>query len=138
MGGVRRVSSGAPWEARVGYCRAVRSGPHIWVAGTVAVGDDGQVHGPGDVEAQTARCIAIIARALEQLDADLSHVVRTRAFATRMTTEAQAGFARAHRAAFGAHPPASTLVGVAALAAPEYLIEIEADAYLPDSHGQAA
>ncbi|MEE2567718.1 Rid family hydrolase [Hyphobacterium marinum] len=133
MSGVQRVSTGAPWEARVGYCRAVRSGPHVWVAGTVAVGGDGQVHGPGDIEAQARRCIAIIAGALEQVGADLSHVVRTRAFATDMSADAQAAFARAHSAAFGAHPPVATLVGVAALAAPEYLIEIEADAFVSGS-----
>lgn len=133
MSGIQRVSTGAPWEARVGYCRAVRSGPHVWVAGTVAVGEDGEVHGPGDIEAQARRCIAIIAGALAQVGADLSHVVRTRAFATDMSVGAQAGFARAHSAAFATHPPASTLVGVAALASPEYLIEIEADAFVPDS-----
>jgi len=133
VSGVQRVSTGAPWEARVGYCRAVRSGPHVWVAGTVAVGEDGQVHGAGDIEEQARRCIAIIAGALEQVGADLSDVVRTRAFATDMSAGAQAAFARAHSAAFGDHPPAATLVGVAALAAPEYLIEIEADAFLSDT-----
>ena len=130
MSGVQRVSSGAPWEARVGYCRAVRNGAHIWVAGTVSVGDDGQVHGRGDMEAQTARCIAIIKKALGELDADLTHIMRTRVFVTDMSAEAQAAFGRAHSAAFGDHPPASTLVGVAALASPDFIVEVEADAFV--------
>lgn len=126
---VERVTSGAIWEDRVGYRRAVKSGPHIWVAGTVAVEPDGQAIN-GDMEAQTRRCIEIIESALKELGADLSHVMRTRIFVTDMSSEAQAGFARAHSAAFGKHPPASTLVGVSALAAPEFIVEVEADAYL--------
>jgi enamine deaminase RidA (YjgF/YER057c/UK114 family) len=127
---VERVTSGAVWEDRVGYRRAVKCGPHIWVAGTVAVGEDGQAVAL-DMEAQTRRCIEIIEAALKELGANLSHVMRTRIFVTDMSVEAQAGFARAHSAAFGDHPPASTLVGVAALAAPEFIVEVEADAFLP-------
>jgi len=129
---VERVTSGAVWESRVGYRRAVKNGPHIWVAGTVAVGEDGQPL-PSDMEAQTRRCIAIIEVALRELGADLSHVMRTRIFVTDMSADAQTGFARAHSAAFGDHPPASTLVGVAALAAPEFIVEVEADAFLPEA-----
>jgi enamine deaminase RidA (YjgF/YER057c/UK114 family) len=129
---IERVTSGAVWEDRVGYRRAVKNGPHIWVAGTVAVGPDGQALG-GDMEAQTRRCIEIIEAALKELGADLSHVMRTRVFVTDMSAEAQPGFARAHSAAFGDHPPASTLVGIAALAAPEFIVEVEADAFLPEA-----
>ncbi|GJL97792.1 MAG: hypothetical protein DHS20C06_16090 [Hyphobacterium sp.] len=128
---IERVTSGAIWEDRVGYRRAVKYGPHIWVAGTVAVGTDGAPLAL-DMEVQTRRCIEIIEAALKELGADLSHVMRTRVFVTDMSAEAQAGFARAHSAAFGKHPPASTLVGVAALAAPEFIVEVEADAYLPE------
>ena len=59
-----RISSGAPWEGRVGYCRAVRSGPHIAVSGTAPVGDDGEVVGVGDAYVQARRCIEIIEKAL--------------------------------------------------------------------------
>jgi len=127
---VERVSSGAVWEDRVGYRRAVKDGPHIWVAGTVAVGDDGQVFAPGDMEAQTRRCLEIIEGALAQLGATMRDVRRTRVFVTDMSAEAQAAFARAHSAVFGEFPPASALYGISALAGPDFLVEVEADAYL--------
>lgn len=127
---VERVSSGAVWEGRVGYRRAVKEGPHIWVSGTVAVGEDGQPFAPGDMEAQTRRCLEIIEAALAQLGANMSHVRRTRVFVTDMSPEAQAAFARAHSAVFGDFPPASALYGISALAAPDFLVEVEADAYL--------
>ena len=127
---VERVSSGAVWEDRVGYRRAVKDGPHVWVSGTVAVGEDGQPFAPGDIEAQTRRCLEIIESALEKLGASLRDVRRTRVFVTDMSPEAQAAFARAHSAVFGAFPPASALYGVSALAGPDFLVEVEADAYL--------
>ncbi|WP_420431867.1 RidA family protein [Hyphobacterium sp.] len=127
---VERVSSGAIWEDRVGYRRAVKDGPHIWVSGTVAVGGNGQPFAPGDMEAQTRRCLEIIESALEKLGASLLDVRRTRVFVTDMSPDAQAAFARAHSAIFGEFPPASALYGVSALAGPEFLVEVEADAYL--------
>lgn len=127
---VERVSSGAVWETRVGYRRAVKDGPHIWVSGTVAVGEDGQPFAPGDMEAQTRRCLEIIEAALVQLGANLRDVRRTRVFVTDMSADAQAAFARAHSAVFGDFPPASALYGISALTAPDFLVEIEADAYL--------
>ena len=127
---VERVSSGAVWEDRVGYRRAVKDGPHIWVAGTVAVGEDGQPFAPGDMEAQTRRCLEIIETALAKLGASMRDVRRTRVFVTDMSPDAQAAFARAHSAVFGEFPPASALYGISALAAPEFLVEVEADAYL--------
>jgi enamine deaminase RidA (YjgF/YER057c/UK114 family) len=127
---VERVSSGAVWEDRVGYRRAVKDGPHIWVSGTVAVGENGQVFAPGDMEAQTRRCLEIIEAALEKLGAGMRDVRRTRVFVTDMSPESQAAFARAHSAVFGDCPPASALYGVSALAAPEFLVEVEADAFL--------
>jgi len=127
---VDRVSSGAVWEDRVGYCRAVKDGPHIWVSGKVAVGEDGQAFAPGDMEAQTRRCLEIIEAALEKLGAAMRDVRRTRVFVTDMDADAQAAFARAHSAVFAEHPPASALYGISALAGPDFLVEIEADAYL--------
>ena len=124
-----QVSSGAPWEAAVGYCRAVRTGPHIAVSGTAPVGDDGAVVGVGDAYRQAQRCIEIIGDALEQLGAGLDDVVRTRMFVTDIRHWEAAG--RAHGEAFGHIRPASTMVGVAALIDPDMLVEIEADAYVP-------
>lgn len=126
----RRTLSGAPWEARVGYCRALRAGSHIYVTGTAAVAEDGGVAGPGDAYAQARRCFEIIARALEDLDADLSCVVRTRMFVTDI--ERWEEYGRAHQEFFGDHPPATTMVEVARLIDPEMLIEVEADAVCPE------
>lgn len=127
---VERVSSGAVWEDRVGYRRAVKDGPHIWVSGTVAVGEDGQAYAPDDMEAQTRRCLEIIETALQKLGGSMRDVRRTRVFVTDMSPDAQAAFARAHSAVFGDFPPASALYGVSALAGPDFLVEVEADAYL--------
>jgi enamine deaminase RidA (YjgF/YER057c/UK114 family) len=127
---IRRAYSGAQWEAQVGYCRAVRVGQQIWVSGTAPVAEDGSgVHAPGDAEAQARRCLVILARALDELGAELSHVVRTRMFVTDISRWAEYG--RAHQAAFGAHPPATSMLEVKALIDPAMLIEIEADAIVP-------
>ena len=124
----RRVHSGAPWEAEVGYCRAVRRGAHVWVTGTAPVADDGSVFAPGDPYRQTRRCLEIIANALESLDASMADVVRTRMFCTDIRQWREIG--RAHGEVFRDFPPATTLVEVKALIEPGMLIEIEADAYL--------
>ena len=124
----RRVFSRAPWEAEVGYCRALRQGPHIWVTGTAPLADDGSTYAPGDPYAQTARCIAIIKTALEKLDAGLEHVVRTRLYVTDIDRWEAIG--RAHKAAFGAHPPTTTMVQVARLIDPDMMVEIEAEAFV--------
>jgi isochorismate pyruvate lyase len=124
-----RAFSGAPWEATVGYCRALRAGDLIFVTGTAPVADNGSVHAPGDAEAQARRCFDIIRAALQQLGADLSQVTRTRMFVTDISRWEQ--FGRAHRAYFGDHPPATTMVEVKSLIHPDMLIEIEADAVAP-------
>jgi isochorismate pyruvate lyase len=123
-----RTHSGAPWETRVGYCRALRAGQHIYVTGTAPVGSDGEVFAPGDAYAQTKHCIQIIARALSELGADLSCVVRTRMFVTDISRWQE--FGKAHGEFFAEHPPTTTMVEVKALIDPEMLIEIEADAVL--------
>ncbi len=130
-GAVQRLFSGAPWEDKVAYCRATLHGNQVWVAGTVAVGEDGKPFAPGDAGRQAGRCLEIIARALKAAGTDTAHVVRTRMFVTDMSPELQAAVGEAHRKVFAQHPPASTMVGVSALASPEYLVEIEADAVLP-------
>jgi isochorismate pyruvate lyase len=123
---VRRAFSGAPWESLVGYCRALRVGDQVFVTGCAPVAEAGGVHAPGDAHAQAGRCIEIIAAALADVGAGLSDVVRTRMFVTDITRWEQYG--RAHREAFGDHPPATTMIEVAALIDAEMLIEIEADA----------
>jgi enamine deaminase RidA (YjgF/YER057c/UK114 family) len=104
-------------------------GDHIYVTGTAPVADDGGIFAPGDGYAQARRCLEIIQRALNELGADLSHVVRTRMFVTDIQRWAEYG--RAHREFFAAHPPATTMVEVRALIHPDMLIEIEADAVCP-------
>ncbi len=127
---VKRVFSGAPWEERVGYCRALRAGDRVFVTGTAPVAEGGGVYAPGDAYAQTVRCIRIVQEALEELGAELRHVVRTRMFVTDI--ERWEEFGRAHREAFGEHPPATTMVQVARLIHPDMLVEIEADAVILD------
>lgn len=130
MGNRKNIHSGAPWESEVGYCRAVRVGPHIVVSGTAPVGEDGRVVGVGDAYAQAKRCIEIIASALEEAGAGLDDVVRTRMFVTDIECWSDVG--RAHREAFGKVMPATTMVQVSRLIDPAMLVEIEADAQLTD------
>ncbi len=122
----KRVSSGAPWEARTGYCRALRTGALAFVSGTAPIDPDGKTHAPGDAYAQASRCLEIIAEALARLDVGMHHVVRTRMFVTDISRFED--FARAHKEAFGAYPPVTSMVEVKALVARDMLIEIEADA----------
>jgi enamine deaminase RidA (YjgF/YER057c/UK114 family) len=129
---IQRITSGAPWENKVGYRRAVRVGNQVFVAGTVSVGVDGAVHAPGDPGAQAAGCLQIIADALKQTGAQPHHVVRTRMFVTDMSPETQAAVGAAHHEMFKDCPPAASMIGVSALADPAYLIEIEADAVIYD------
>jgi enamine deaminase RidA (YjgF/YER057c/UK114 family) len=121
-----RTFSGAPWEQQVGYCRAVRAGDHIYVTGTAPVGEDGETFAPGDGYAQTKRCLEIVEKALADLGADRTRVVRTRLFVTDISRWEEYG--RAHREFFADHPPATTMVEVKSLIDPQMLIEIEADA----------
>jgi len=122
----QRVFSGAPWEPRVGYCRALRAGERVFVTGTAPVGEDGRVHAPGDAYAQARRCFEIIAEALRGVGAGMTDVTRTRMFVTDITRWEE--FGRAHSEAFGDHPPTTSMVEVSRLIDPEMLVEIEADA----------
>jgi isochorismate pyruvate lyase len=121
-----RVFSGAPWESRVGYCRALRAGDRVFVTGTAAVDPSGGVHAPGDAYEQTRRCFEIIREALAGLGAGLPDVARTRMFVTDI--ERWEEYGRAHGELFGDHPPTTTMVEVRRLIHPDMLIEIEADA----------
>lgn len=126
----RRVSSGAPWEAKVGYSRAVAAGEHIWVTGCTSI-IDGEVVHEGDAYAQAVQAIANVRWALAELDADLADVVRTRMFVTDI--ERWEEYGRAHAEAFGETMPATSMVEIARLIDPRMLIEIEAVAHKPGS-----
>ena len=123
-------SSAAPWEAIVGYSRAVRTGPFIAVTGCASVGPDGELVGEGDPYAQATRCIEVIREVLESAGAGLSDVVRTRMFVTNIDQWEDIG--RAHKEAFGNIMPATTMVEVSRLIDPRMLVEIEADAVVTD------
>jgi enamine deaminase RidA (YjgF/YER057c/UK114 family) len=122
----QKYSSGVKWESIVGYSRAVRVGNRIYVTGTTATGDDGEIVGANDAYAQTVQTIKNIERALEALNAGLENVVRTRMFVTDISRWEEYG--RAHGEFFGEIMPATTMVEVSKLIDPEMLIEIEADA----------
>ncbi len=120
-----RTSSGSPYEASIGFSRAVRVGERILVSGTAPVEADGSST-PGDAEAQARRCFEIILTAVAELGGTIADVVRTRMF---LVDAADAeGVGRAHGAVFGKVRPAATMVVVSALLRPEWRVEIEAEA----------
>jgi enamine deaminase RidA (YjgF/YER057c/UK114 family) len=122
------ISSGAKWEAIVGYSRAVRIGNIIEVAGTTAVDENGQVVGPGDPGEQTKFILSKIEKALTSTGATLKDVVRTRMFVTNIADWEKIG--RAHGLYFKDIKPVATMVEVKSLISPELLVEIEATAIL--------
>jgi enamine deaminase RidA (YjgF/YER057c/UK114 family) len=123
----RLYSTGTDWEARVGYSRAVRVGRHVYVSGTVGVGSDGRP--PEGAYAQSVAALRRIAGALEALGASLGDVVRTRIYVVDVERNHR-DVGRAHHEAFGEVRPANTMVGIAGLVAPEFLVEIEVEALL--------
>jgi len=125
------VRTGTKWEPLVGYCRAVRVGPHVAVSGSAPVDEDGQLVGPNDPYLQARRCIEIIAAALEEAGAGLQHVVRTRMFVTDISRWEE--IAKAHQEAFADITPATSMVEVSRLIGDGMLVEIEADAIVDDS-----
>ena len=124
----QKYSSGAKWESIVGYSRAVRVGNRIYVTGTTATDENGEIVGVGDAYAQTVQTIKNIEHALKALNASLENVVRTRMFVTDISRWEDYG--RAHGEFFREIMPATTMVEVSSLIDPLMLIEIEADAEL--------
>jgi enamine deaminase RidA (YjgF/YER057c/UK114 family) len=125
----RLVSSGSPYEPTIGFSRAVRDGRHVFVAGTCAVMPDGG-EPPADAYGQARRCLEIILTALAEAGAGAEHVVRTRTFLLDAKDWEEVG--RAHGEIFAEVRPASTMLVVSALLDTRWLVEIEADALLPE------
>ncbi|MCB0496692.1 MAG: RidA family protein [Cyclobacteriaceae bacterium] len=119
------ISTGAPWEDKVGYSRAVRIGNIVEVSGTVAL-KDGQLVGKGDAYAQTKRILEIIEEVLGQAGAKLEDVVRTRMFVTDISQWEAIG--KAHGEVFHDIRPATSMIEVSQLIDPDYLVEIEVSA----------
>lgn len=129
-GSRQRVSTGSPFEPKVGISRAVRSGQFIAVTGTAPLGPDGKTVSIGDPAGQARRCLEIIKAAIEGLGGEISAVIRTRILLTRI--EDWEKVALVHGEFFSGIRPANTIMQVVRFIDPEWLVEIEADAIIED------
>lgn len=123
---VTRTFSGAPWEPKISYCRAIRMGNTIAVTGTITLGDNGEIHAPNNPYEQTKKCLEIIETAIKPLGAELRNIIRTRIFITNIKHWQEIG--RTHAEVFADYPPSTSMVEVKSLINPNASVEIEADA----------
>ena len=124
------ISSGSPYEPKVGISRAVRAGHIIAVSGTAPLGPDGHTVGSGDPAAQARRCLEIIGAALDKAGASMKDVIRTRTLLVRI--EDWQAVAAVHGEFFGEIRPANTIMQVSRFIDPDWLVEFEADAVVDD------
>lgn len=126
MDSVQRVDPERSWADLVGYCRALRIGDQVEVAGTTAVGSDGEIVAPGDPYLQAKHVLGVIVAAIEELGGERTDVIRTRVFMTDISQWEEVG--RAHLEQFADVLPVSSFVGIKELLHPDLVVEIEAEA----------